>query len=181
MARSVTEAIHIRPYAPDDSAGLYAAALESAADVFPWLPWCHPRYSMVEAEEWTRSRPQLFREGAEYDFVIVDSSGRFLGACGLNQINRTHRFANLGYWVRSADAGRGVASTAVRHLAAFAFSSTDILRLEIVCAVGNTRSQRAAEKSGATREGVLHDRLFLHGQSHDAVVYAIIRSTWKAI
>jgi len=177
----VTEGIHIRPYEPDDSAGLYAAAVESVADVFPWLPWCHPRYSLAEAEEWARSRPRLFKGGEAYDFVITDSSGRFLGACGLNQINRDHRFANLGYWVRSADAGRGVASTAVRQLAAFAFSRTDILRLEIVCALGNTRSQRAAEKSGAIREGVLHDRLFLHGQSHDAVVYSILRSTWNAV
>jgi RimJ/RimL family protein N-acetyltransferase len=136
---------------------------------------------MAEAEEWTRSRPQLFTEGVEYNFVIVDSSGRFVGACGLNQINRVNRFANLGYWVRSSDAGRGVASDAVRHLAAFAFSRTDLLRLEIVCAVGNTRSQRAAEKSGAMREGVLHDRLFLHGQSHDAVVYSIVRSKWKGV
>jgi ribosomal-protein-serine acetyltransferase len=177
----VPDGIYIRPYEPDDAAGLYAAALESVDEVFPWLPWCHPRYSLPEAEEWTRSRRQLFENGTEYDFAVVDASGRFLGACALNQINRGHRFANLGYWVRSADAGRGVASTAVRHLAAFAFSRTDILRLEIVCAVGNTRSQRAAEKSGATREGVLRDRLFLHGQSHDAVVYSIVRSQWQAV
>jgi RimJ/RimL family protein N-acetyltransferase len=178
--RSVMEGIRIRPYEPDDSAGLYAAALESVADVFPWLPWCHPGYSLAEAEEWTRSRPRLFKDGEAYDFVIADASGRFLGACGLNQINRDHRFANLGYWVRSSDTGRGLASAAVGHLAAFAFSQTDVLRLEIICAVGNTRSQRAAEKSGATREGVLRDRLFLHGQSHDAVVYSIVRSKWKA-
>jgi RimJ/RimL family protein N-acetyltransferase len=177
----VTDGIHIRPYEPDDSAALYAAALESVAEVFPWLPWCRPRYSQAEAEEWTRSRPRLFKSGEAYDFVITDSSARFLGACGLNQINRDHRFANLGYWVRSADTGRGVAGTAVRHLAEFAFSSTDILRLEIVCAVGNTRSQRAAEKSGATREGVLRDRLFLHGRPHDAVVYSIVRSKWRAV
>ena len=176
----MTEGIRIRPYEPDDSASLYAAARESVADVFPWLPWCHARYSMAEAEEWARSRPQLFKEGAEYNFAIVASSGRFLGGCGLNRINRDHRFANLGYWVRSADAGRGVASTAVRHMAEFAFSRSDILRLEIVCAVGNIRSQRAADKSGAMREGVLHDRLFLHGRAHDAVMYSIVRSKWKS-
>ncbi len=177
----MTDAIHIRPYEPDDSAALYVAAVESVADVFPWLAWCHPRYTLAEAEEWTRSRPRLFNEGVSYDFVIADSSGRFLGACGLNQINRDHRFANLGYWVRSTATGHGVASTSVRHLAAFAFSRTDILRLEIVCAVGNTRSQRAAAKSGATREGVLRDRLLIHGQSHDAVVFSIVRSQWKAV
>ena len=86
-----------------------------------------------------------------------------------------HRFANLGYWVRSSAAGRGVAPAAVRLLADWAFRETDLLRLEIVAAVGNRRSQRVAEKAGAIREGVLRDRLLLHGQPHDVVIYAILR------
>ena len=33
-----------------------------------------------------------------------------------------------------------------------------------------------AVKSCALREGVAHDRLYAHGASHDAVVYALLRS-----
>jgi RimJ/RimL family protein N-acetyltransferase len=95
--------------------------------------------------------------------------------CGINQLNRIHRFGNLGYWVRSSKTGRGVAVSAVTLAARFAFQSTDLIRLEIVCAVGNRRSQRVAEKAGAMRESVLHDRLLLHGAPHDAVMYSIVR------
>jgi len=154
---------------------LYEAARESVDEVFPWLPWCHPGYSMGEAEEWVRSRAALRAEGIEYDFVMVDDGGRFLGACGLNQINRPNRFANLGYWVRTSASGRGVAAEAVRQVARFAFSETDLVRLEIVCAIGNTRSQRAAERAGAVREGILKNRLILRGQPVDAVMYALLR------
>ena len=93
-------------------------------------------------------------------------------------INRLHRFANLGYWVRSSEAGRRVAPGAIRQVARFAFTQTDLVRLEIVCAVGNTRSQRAAEHAGARREAVLRDRLFLHERPVDAVMYSITRSDW---
>jgi len=174
----VTDDVRIRPYAADDAAALYMAARESVAEVFAWLPWCHAEYSIEEANEWTASRPRLFAEGVEYSFAIVDASGRMIGGCGLNQINRLHRFANLGYWVRTSQMGHGVAPSAIRALARFAFEHTDLIRLEIVCALGNERSQRAASKAGATREGVLNDRLLVHGRPHDAVMYSIVRSTW---
>ena len=168
-------AVGIRPYRADDAPLLYAAARESVGDVFPWLPWCHPRYSLDEAAEWSRSREELARQGLEYHFVIESERNAFMGACGINQINRIHRLGNLGYWVRSSETGRGVAAFAVALAARFAFESTDLIRLEIVCAVGNHRSQRVAEKAGAVREGILHDRLLLHGAPHDAVMYGIVR------
>ncbi len=173
----MAEEIRLRRYDAADAEALHAAAEESVAEVFPWLPWCHPGYSLEEAQQWAASCEQPFVDGREYHFVIVDSIGRFLGACGLNQINPINRFANLGYWVRTSQTGRGVAPAAIRRLATFAFTETDLQRLEIVCAVGNHRSQRAAEKAGAQREGILRARLFLHGQSHDAVMYAIVRHT----
>ena len=166
----------IRPYQPSDAEQLFQAARESSADVFPWLEWCHAQYSMAEAVEWIGSRAPLFADGQEYTFAIVGDDGRYLGGCGLNQINRVHRFANLGYWVRSTATGHGVAREAVRQVAAFAFRETDLERLEIVCAVGNVRSQRVAEGSGAVLEGILKHRLVLHGRSVDAVMFSLLRS-----
>jgi ribosomal-protein-serine acetyltransferase len=165
----------LRPYASTDAGALFEAARESTAEVYPWLPWCHPGYSLAEAEQWARSRAEL-GSGEEYNFVILGPDDRFLGGCGLNQINRTHRFANLGYWVRSSATGRGVATEVVRQLEQFAFEHTDLVRLEIICAVANERSQRVAERAGAQREGVLRSRLLLHGRAVDAVMYSLVRS-----
>jgi RimJ/RimL family protein N-acetyltransferase len=165
----------LREYAPGDAEDLYRAARESVGDVFRWLPWCHAQYSMADAVEWTEAQARRRAEGTEYGFAIVGPDGRYLGGCGVNQINRLHRFGNLGYWVRSSETGRGVASNAVRQLADFAFRATDLVRLEIVCAVGNERSQRVAERAGAVREGVLRRRLVLHGEAVDAVMYSIVR------
>jgi RimJ/RimL family protein N-acetyltransferase len=168
--------VRIRPYRPGDIDALFEAASESVEAVHPWLPWCHPAYTRAESEIWIRSRKIEWEAGREYSFAILDAGGRFLGGCGLNQINTLHRFANLGYWVRSSAVRRGVATSAVRQVARFAFRETELLRLEIVVSVDNPASQRVAEKAGALREGVLADRLFLHGTPHDALVYALVCS-----
>jgi ribosomal-protein-serine acetyltransferase len=167
----------IRGYEPDDAEALWEAVRESVREVSRWLPWCHAQYSRAEAVEWARSRGPLAAQGLEYAFAIVGPEGRFLGGCGLNQINRIHGLANLGYWVRTSATGQGVATEAVRQVAEFAFASTDLVRLEIVCAVGNDASQRVAERAGALREGTLRHRLLLHGRPVDAVMYSLVRET----
>jgi RimJ/RimL family protein N-acetyltransferase len=170
----------LRACQASDAEALYAAVRESVAELSIWMPWCHPDYSLSEAREWTSSREALAAEGREYNFAILDAAGAFLGGCGINQINPVHRFGNLGYWVRTAATRRGVATMAVVRAADWAFRSTDLVRLEIVCAARNERSQRVAERAGAVREGVLHDRLVIHGKPHDAVMYGITRRTWRA-
>jgi RimJ/RimL family protein N-acetyltransferase len=171
--------IEIRFYEERDASALYEAARESIGEVHPWLPWCHPDYTLQEAEEWIATHAEGRASGTHYQFAIVEREERFLGGCGLSEVNTVHRLANLGYWVRSSATGRGVAPAAVRALVDWAFRETEIIRLEIVAAVDNRRSQRVALKAGALREGVLRDRLVLHGRAHDAVMHSIVRSRWS--
>ncbi len=85
------------------------------------------------------------------------------------------RLAKLGYWIRSSATGRGAAPAAVLLARDWAFRETGLNRLEIVCAFGNTRSRRVAEKVGATREGVLRRRLLLPSGPSDAIMYSLLR------
>jgi len=165
----------VRFYQKEDVAAIHAAALESVAEVYPWMAWCHARYTLDEARQWVMLQIELARQRKAFEFVIVGDAHRLLGGCGINQINAMNQFANLGYWVRTSATGRGVAPAAVRAVAAYAFRETDLNRLEIVVAVGNTRSQRVAEKVGALREGVLRSRILLPSGPSDAVMYSLVR------
>jgi RimJ/RimL family protein N-acetyltransferase len=167
----------LRRFRGDDARALLEAARESREQIFPWLPWCHEGYVLADSEAWIARCATTWENGTEYNFAIVDGADRLLGGCGLNQVRPEHRVANLGYWVRTSSTGRGVATAAVRRLADFAFRETDLARLEIVVALGNAASHRVAVKAGALREGVARDRLYAHGASHDAVVYALLRSS----
>jgi ribosomal-protein-serine acetyltransferase len=168
--------IHIRPYRASDAPAVYEAARESVAEVQPWLPWCHPGYSLDDSRSWLETQVRAFERRTAFEFAIVSADDRYLGGCGLNQIDAVNRRANLGYWVRTSAIRQGVATRAVGAIRDWAFEHTDLLRLEIVVALGNEGSQRVAAKAGAIKEGVLRNRLLLHGAIHDATINSFIRA-----
>jgi len=166
----------IRPYREEDANALYDAVRESLSEVSRWLPWCHENYSIEESKEFVGSREKAAHEGEWYSFAVFEREGsKFLGGVGLNFFNHVHQMANLGYWVRTSSAGRGVATNATRAVARFGFEELGLQRIEIVAAVGNLSSQRVAEKAGAVREGVLRKRLLIRGQAEDAVLFSLVR------
>jgi ribosomal-protein-serine acetyltransferase len=159
----------------DDASAVVDAVLESMAHLQAWMPWCHPKYSLVDSQSWLEAQVPAFEAGTAFEFAIVSTDGQVLGGCGLNQIDTINRRANLGYWVRSSATGQGVATGAVRALRDWAFVATDLVRLEIVVAFGNAASHRVAEKVGAVREGTLIRRLVLHGALRDASMFSLTR------
>jgi len=161
--------ISIRPYQVDDASALCEAAVESVREVRPFMLWCRPDLTVEEARRWIKAQVSAF------EFVILSADRRFLGGCGVNQIDYVNRRANLGYWVRSSATRQGVATTAIRQLVHWAFTNTDLVRLEVVVSTQNVASLRAAQKSGAAREGILKKRPLLHGAAHDAVMLSLVR------
>ena len=170
----------IRPYRSDDVPRLYEAVRESVREIAAWLPWAHAGYSITDSAAWVETRPRAWQEDRSYDFIILDQeSGTLVGGVGLNQLDRQHQLANLGYWVRSSWAGRGAASAGARLAAGFGFRQLGLQRLEIIMAVGNIASRKVAEKAGASREGRLRNRLLISGLPHEAYLYSLIREEWR--
>lgn len=170
-----TAGIVIRPFVGDDRTSVYAAIRESIDTISPWMSWCHSGYSMREAEDWLALCEKNWQAQADREFGIFDAgSNEVLGCVGVNQFNHVHNFANLGYWVRTNRTGRGVASTAARLAAQFAFRELRISRIEIVARVDNIASRRVAEKIGCKFECVARSRLLYNGHSHDAAIYSLL-------
>lgn len=168
--------IMIRPYRAEDTGVLYEAVRESINELTRWmLAWCHAGYTIDESRAFIMARDEAWASEDEYSFGIFDAQTlAYLGGVGLNHLVREYLYANLGYWVRTGCAGRGVASRAARLTARFGLEELGLQRIEIVAAVENARSQRVAEKAGALREGVLRKRLVHHGQPVDAVLYSLV-------
>lgn len=171
----------IRPYTLDDVPAAYEAIMASVKEIQPFLPWCHPSYTLHESRTWVEAQVAQFRAGNVFEFVIVANDGGLLGGCGLNFIDWENRRANLGYWVRSSATRRGVATTATRLLARWGFENTKLDRQELVISTKNLASLRVATKAGAVREGILRSRLLLHGETHDAEVFSFIRRDFEIV
>jgi len=167
--------VRLRPYRADDVEPMYLAARESLAEVSPWMAWCHADHGIDDSRRWVQSRESDWKAGEEYSFVVVDATGGApVGACGLNKFDHINRRANLGYWIRTSETGRGLATAAARLLARWGFERVGLTRIEIVAAVGNFASQRVATKLGAVHEGVLRNRCFLADGPRDAHSYSLI-------
>lgn len=164
----------IRRYTLDDESVLFEAARESIGEVSIFLPWCNEDYCIEDSRNWLLSIESNWADQHAYAFAIFDStSGRFLGGCGFNNIDE-HPVANLGYWVRTSATGTGVATESTIGLARYGFEHLGISRIEIMMSILNPASRQVAINSGAQFEGTLRNRLNLHGENHDALMYSLI-------
>ncbi len=170
----------VRPYTVDDAPALHATVRASLASLSAALPWCHVGYALTDAQSWIGHSLLAWQARREFPFAIVAVDGTILGGIGLNRLNPEDRSANLGYWLGDAYRGRGVVTRAARLVADFGFGELDLIRLEIVTLVENTASQRVAQRLGARREGIAHDRITLHGQPREALVFSLRRGATSA-
>jgi RimJ/RimL family protein N-acetyltransferase len=169
-----TPLLSLHPWREDYAPALHEAVQESLQSVGRWLPWCHTGYDLEEALQWVAFCERNWQAGEDYAFALLDRQHRLVGGVGLNQLDARDMRANLGYWLRTSATGHGYATLAGRVVAAFGFEALALRRIEIVAAVGNLASQRCAERIGAKREGIARQRVFLHGQSQDAIVYGLL-------
>jgi len=171
----VTPTLLLRPFRRGDAMRFAAAVRESAASVGRWMPWPRADYTPQMALAWFAECAAQRRAETAHAFGIFSRDGReLLGGAGLNRIDAQHRSANLGYWVRLAREGQGIATQAARALLDFGFDTLQLARIEIVTAQGNAASAAVARKAGATLECIARNRLIVGGQPVTARVYACV-------
>lgn len=167
--------VTLRAHRSGDAKPLAEAVRESVDTVGRWQDWCHAGYDTADAEQWMALAKKSWLLADGFEMLVVDANtDRILGGMGVNQRNKEQRFANLGYWVRQSEQGRGIATRAGRLAIGFAFASVQVARLEIVVAEHNLPSRRTAERLGGTFEGMLRKRLVLKGESLDCAMYSVV-------
>ena len=130
---------------------------------------------MGDAGGWISDLPASWEEGVGFHFGIFDrEDGRCVGGVGLNLVSKVYRILNLGYWVRTSETGRGLATEGARLLGDFALKELGALRVEVLAVVSNTGSRRVAEKIGAKFEGILRNRLTIHDKTQDAAMFSLV-------
>jgi RimJ/RimL family protein N-acetyltransferase len=121
---------------------------------------------------------ELIREDGGL-LVVVDDDGRTIGDVSwvrmLNGPPPNGSCWNIGIWIAPEDRGKGHGAAAQRLLAAYLFDNTYLERVEAGTEADNIGEQRALERAGFTREGVLRRACFRGGEWRDMVVYSKLR------
>jgi ribosomal-protein-serine acetyltransferase len=142
--------ILVRPLAEDDAAGLAAAIEASLEHLRPWMPWAADEPRGVA---WHRARIRVGvdEEAAGGDRLRVMVVGdEVVGACGLHRRVGPDGL-EIGYWVHAAWTRRGIATAAVRQLAAEALADPAIAFVEIHHDPANAASGAVAAAAGFTK------------------------------
>ncbi len=93
--------------------------------------------------------------------------------------SRQNAVGEIGYWVRSDETRQGVCTEAVAHLLQVAFEELAMHRVTLRIAVGNTASERVAEKLGFLLEGTLRDDVKIGSEWVDHTVWGLLAGEWK--
>lgn len=83
---------------------------------------------------------------------------------------------NIGVRLLPDHRGHGHGTTAQRMLADYLFATYPIHRVDAGTDVDNAAEQRALDKAGFTREGVLRGAQWRAGAWHDLVIYSRLRT-----
>lgn len=133
-------------------------ALVPMLDDGPIVRWTrvpHP-YGERDALDYIARGDAERERGEGINLAILDAGGsELLGSMSVRIASWPDLRGQLGYLVGAQARGRGVAPRAILLASHWGFRTLGLERIEILVHPENEPSQRAAEKAGFTREGIL--------------------------
>ncbi|GAB4504002.1 MAG: GNAT family protein [Anaerolineales bacterium] len=169
--------VRLEPLSEAHIPGLAAIGLDESI-------WEYMLYGDVRSEEDIRrwvldilSRPDL-------PFAVIHlASGQVAGATRYLNIQPEHRGLEVGgTWYGRAFQRTAVNTESKYLLLRYAFETLGCIRVQFKADLRNVRSQRAIERLGARREGVLRNHMILpDGRLRDSVFYSILDTEWPEI
>lgn len=137
--------------------GVSYASLDATREQMRW-------YARLEAEGtgrwWAMCRPE--------------APERLIGACGVNDLVRAHRRAELGYWLLPDYWGQGIAHECVSAMLGYVFDHMDVFRVGAEVEPGNHPSARLLDKLGFVREGIRRAYEFKDGAPLDLALFSLL-------
>lgn len=175
-----TPRLLIRPPVAGDGAEINAATLDSLEELRVWMAWAQKAPSVEESEESVREAEAKWKLRQDLRLSIYErTTGRFVGGTGLHRFWWEIPSFEIGYWVRTPDAGKGYITEAAHALTLYCFRQFGAKRVEIVCNASNERSSAVPKRLGFDLEGRLRnaDPYPNPGITRDKLIFARVDET----
>jgi RimJ/RimL family protein N-acetyltransferase len=168
----VAEEVTLRPVRDDDVPVLEQLTQDpEVTGEFEWAGW-------YDLKSLRRGWAENGLIGADGGVLMVARGDRVLG--GVNwqrhETTPTSHCWEVGIELLPEARGHGYGTQAQRLLVRYLFAHTTVHRIEAVTEVGNVGEQRALEKAGFSREGVMRGVSWRDGAWRDNVLYSILRT-----
>ncbi len=174
-----TERLLLRAPRQEDGPAVYRAVAASLPELRRWMVWAQQPLDEAGYTSNMAAAAEAFAARTELRFLIWDASGReLLGSTGFHALNWEVPKGEIGYWIHSAQAGKGYATEAAQALTQFGFETLGFRRIEIRCDALNTPSAAVARRAGYTQDARLVNNAVATGQVHelrDTLVFSQVR------
>jgi RimJ/RimL family protein N-acetyltransferase len=114
--------------------------------------------------------------------AVVAADGTLIGIASWKAIGRGGSpgvCLEIGLALLPQYRGQGLGTAAQRQLVDHLFRFTTVHRLEAGTDAENLAEQKALERIGFTREGVLREVAFRDGSWRDTLIYGLLRHDWQ--
>lgn len=150
--------------------------------------WHFMLYGDMKTEDdmrgWVLDILEREKKGGDLPFAVIHlASGKVAGATRYLNIAPKDRGLEVGGTWYGTEFQRTAVNTECKYLLlGHAFETLNAIRVQIKTDSRNERSQRAIERIGAKREGVLRNHMILpDGYIRHSVFYSIIDSEWAEV
>jgi len=169
----------LRPLSTDDRDALIAAASDGRL----WELF----YALVPSAEtidgWMAYTFREQEHGRSQTFVVLDDGGRVVGSTRYLRMNPANRRVEIGgtFYAKSVQRS-GINTEAKLLLLGHAFDTLGCVCVQLRTDWLNKASQRAIERLGAKKDGVLRgQRVMPDGRVRDTMVYSILDHEWRGV
>ena len=159
-----------------------ADLLVEAQDESIWrhIPYNPPK-SMGDMEVWLSKALEAQTQGKEVPFAIIEqTTNRAVGSTRYMNITPHDRGLEIGWtWLGQSVRRTGVNTECKYLLLRHAFETLGAIRVQLKTDSRNERSQRAIERIGGVKEGVLRNHVIMPDNYYrHSVYYSILDSEW---
>lgn len=121
--------------------------------------------------------------GRVMPFAVIEKvSGELVGATRYMRMNAPHRRLEIGTTFYASRVQRTpINSEAKLLLLTHAFEAMDCVCVQFRTDHFNFASQRAIERLGAKRDGLIRNHQILDGRVRDTVLYSILANEWEGV
>jgi RimJ/RimL family protein N-acetyltransferase len=173
--------VRLEPLAEQHVAGLTAIGLDQ--EIWRHMPY-GPMRTEADLRGWFLRILDLAGKGSDLPFAAIElASGRLAGTTRYMEIRPEHRGLEIGGTWYGAEFRRTAVNTECKYLLLqHAFEVLGCIRVQLKTDSRNEVSQRAIERLGAVKEGVLRNHMILpDGTLRHSVYYSILDSEWPAL
>lgn len=174
----IDDQTELRALILEDAAPLFALVERNRAYLRAWLPWLDMTRTLEDEEAFIRGLQAHYPENGAITCGIW-YKGEIAGTIGYHSMDWLNQKVEIGYWLGESFQGHGLITKSCHALVNYAFKNLHLNKVEIRCALDNTRSRAVPERLGFRQEGISRHAEWLYDHFVDLVLYGMLANEWR--